>query len=98
MTVHLFFGWEDVLVGLLLLVAVAGALAVSAVARADATGRAEWQAWLDARSSGRQDPATADRTLGPAEPDADPDPLRDPGDQVSSRRRDAVLPPAGGCR
>jgi hypothetical protein len=76
MTVPPWAGWEDVLTGLLLLVALVAAVAVvvlwSASVRAGRSGRAEWQAWLDARSDRRRH-AGAGRPVGP--PD-DPGPAR----------------------
>jgi len=57
LTVPPLFGWEAILTGLLLLIAVAVAFLVIAAARAGASGRSEWQAWLDARSR-RQDSVT----------------------------------------
>ena len=58
MTVPPLFGWEDIATVLVLLVAAAVAFLVIATARAGADERSEWQAWLDARSRMRQDPAT----------------------------------------
>ncbi|MGY1779931.1 hypothetical protein [Geodermatophilus sp. SYSU D01036] len=55
MTVPLLFGWESIVVGLLLLVAVVVVLAVVGAARAGTGGRTEFQAWLDARSAGPHD-------------------------------------------
>jgi hypothetical protein len=63
MTVPPLFGWEAILTGLLLLVAVAVAFLVIAAARAGTSGRSEWQAELAARSR-RPDAA--------AEPETDP--------------------------
>ncbi|SFT88939.1 hypothetical protein SAMN05660657_03725 [Geodermatophilus amargosae] len=62
MTASPWAGWEDVLTGLLLLVlflAVGVAVVLwSAAVRASSSGRAEWQAELDARSAGRRHPGT----------------------------------------
>ncbi|SOD97717.1 hypothetical protein [Blastococcus haudaquaticus] len=58
MTVPFLFGWEVVLVGLVLLVVVAVAFLAFGALRAGRDDRTEWQAWLDARSSPRPDPAT----------------------------------------
>jgi hypothetical protein len=59
MTVPPLFGWEFILAGLLVLVAVAVAFLVVGSARASRSERAEWQAWLDARSA--RPPAADDR-------------------------------------
>ena len=56
MTVPPWFGWENILVVLLLLVVVGAAFFAVSAAGTDATGRSEWEAWLDARSSRRPDP------------------------------------------
>ena len=58
MTVPPLSGWEDIVILLALLMAVAVAFLVLAATRRGARGRSEWQAWLDARSSGRHDLAT----------------------------------------
>jgi hypothetical protein len=70
MTVPPLFGWGDILILLLLLVAVAVAFFVTTAVGTEAGGRAEWQAWLDARSSSRQAPAPdpGDRPAEPACP------------------------------
>jgi len=57
MTVPPLFGWEVILTGLLLLIAVAVVFLVIAVLRTGSSGRSEWQAWLDARSRSHRDPA-----------------------------------------
>jgi hypothetical protein len=67
MTVPPLFGWEAILTGLLLLVAVTVAFLVIAAARAGVSGRSEWQAELDARSR-RQDAATEPETDAPGRP------------------------------
>jgi hypothetical protein len=72
MTVPPLFGWEAIATVLVLLVAVAVAFLVVGALRMGATERSEWQAWLDARSSRPQDPAT-DPHDHPAEP-ARPEP------------------------
>ena len=58
MTVSPWAGWEDVLTVLLLVLLVVAVVAVvvlwSAAARPSASGRAEWQAELDARSRSRR--------------------------------------------
>jgi hypothetical protein len=55
MTVPPLFGWEHILtaLALILLLGVAG-LVLLAAGRA-ASGRSEWQAWLDGRSAERRD-------------------------------------------
>jgi hypothetical protein len=63
LTVPPWFGWEGIATVVVLVVAVAVVFLVVAVTRAGAEQRSEWQAWLDARSSGRRDPA-----LGPGHP------------------------------
>jgi hypothetical protein len=60
MTVPPLFGWEFILVGLLLLVALAVAFFVLSAAGRNVSERAELQAWLDARSQGRGRTATDD--------------------------------------
>jgi hypothetical protein len=57
MTVPPLFGWENILVVLLLLVAVAVAFFVASAAGTGADMRSEWQSGLDARSRTRLDPA-----------------------------------------
>ncbi|WP_448628619.1 hypothetical protein [Geodermatophilus sp. URMC 64] len=64
MTVPPLFGWETILTGLLLLIAVAVVALVVVAARAGASGRSEWQAALDARSR-RWDAAPEPGTDGP---------------------------------
>jgi hypothetical protein len=68
MTVSPLFGWGDILILLLLLVAVAVAFFVTTAVGTEAGGRAEWQAWLDARSTSRQAPDPGDRPTEPACP------------------------------
>jgi hypothetical protein len=60
-------GWDDVLVVLLALAAVALVVIVAAAAGTAADGRAEWQAWLDARSSGRRNAPVRPAEPGPPE-------------------------------
>jgi hypothetical protein len=60
MTVPPLFGWEFILAGLLLLVALAVAFFVLSAAGRNVSERAELQAWLDARSRARGEPATDD--------------------------------------
>ena len=57
MTVPPLFGWEGIATVLVLLVVLGVAFLVAAMSRAGAGERSEWQAWLDARSSRREDPA-----------------------------------------
>ena len=58
MTVPLLFGWEFIVVVLLVLVALAVAFFLMAAAGRNVSERAELQALLDARSSGGREPAT----------------------------------------
>src|SRR3954451_13351600 len=57
LTVPPLFGWEAILTGLLLLIAVAVAFLVVAAARAGTSGRSEWQAWLGPGARGPPGPA-----------------------------------------
>ena len=57
MTVPPWFGWEAILVVLVLAVVVAVAFFVASAAGPDTDGRTEWQAGLDARSQWRRDAA-----------------------------------------
>jgi hypothetical protein len=57
MTVPPLFGWEHIVAVLALVAIVAAAFLVLTVARGSLHGRSDWQAWLDARSSGRIHPA-----------------------------------------
>jgi uncharacterized membrane protein len=58
MTVSMMFGWQTIATVVTLLVVVAVVfLLIGSVSRS-ATGRSEWQAWLDARSGRHDDPAT----------------------------------------
>jgi hypothetical protein len=57
MTVPFLFGWEHVVTALLLVIALAVVFFVLAAAGRNVSERAEFQAWLDARSNGRRDPA-----------------------------------------
>lgn len=73
MTVPPLSGWEHVLIVLLLLIAVTVAYLVVAASTAHRSGRPEWQAELDARSSRRRDAATGppaphDRSAEPVGP------------------------------
>jgi hypothetical protein len=68
MTVPPLFGWEFILVGLLLLVVLAVAFFVLSAAGRNVSERAELQAWLDARSRGRGQPATDDLRDAPPTP------------------------------
>jgi hypothetical protein len=58
MTVSMLFGWETIATAVTVLVVVAVAFLVVGAASRSSAGRAEWQAWLDARSGRHQDPAT----------------------------------------
>jgi hypothetical protein len=64
MTVPPLFGWEFIAVVLLLVVALAVAFFVLSAAGRNVSERAEMQAWLEARSNGRREPAS-DRGAGP---------------------------------
>jgi hypothetical protein len=68
MTVPPLFGWEQVALVVVLLLAVVVALSVVAAVRAGRAGRPEWQAWLEARPS-RRDGMPGRRDTGEA---ADP--------------------------
>jgi hypothetical protein len=64
MTVPPWFGWQDVVTVVLVVMVVGVAFfLVMAAARSSAGGRSEWQAYLDARSHRRPDPdeGTSDR-------------------------------------
>jgi uncharacterized membrane protein YkvI len=56
MTVPPLFGWEFIVVVLLVLVVLAVAFVVLAAAGRNVSERAELQAWLDARSQGGREP------------------------------------------
>ena len=58
MTVPPLFGWEFIVVVLLVLVALAVAFFVLSAAGRNVSEQAELQAWLDARSQGSRQPAT----------------------------------------
>lgn len=61
MTVPPLFGWEHIVTVLLILVALAVAFLVISAAGSNTRGRAEWQAFLDARSHGSGEPVTDGR-------------------------------------
>lgn len=65
MTVSFLFGWQHILTGLLLLIALAVFFFV--VLAAGTGGRSEWQAALEARSRRHEEPAP-DGDDEPAEP------------------------------
>jgi hypothetical protein len=66
MTVPPLFGWEHVLVAVLL-IALAGVLGLVLLAAGRAAGaRDEWQAWLDGRSARRRDQSAATSTASAA--------------------------------
>jgi len=71
MTVPPLFGWEHIMTALVLVGALAVAFLLLAAARAAGSGRSEWQAWLDARSSTFDEQAT--------EPHEDPAEAAGPG-------------------
>jgi hypothetical protein len=56
MTVPLLFGWENILVVLVVLVAVAVVFFLASAAGTGEDHRSEWQAGLEARSRDRVDP------------------------------------------
>jgi hypothetical protein len=58
MTVPLLFGWEFIAVVLLLVVVLAVAFFVLSATGRNVSERAEMQAWLEARSKGRREPAS----------------------------------------
>ena len=65
MTVPLLFGWEFIVVVLLVLVALAVAFFLMSAAGRNVSERAEMQAWLDARSNRRREPSTELRDAVP---------------------------------
>jgi hypothetical protein len=67
MTVPLLFGWENIVVVLVVLVAVAVVFFLASVAGTGADDRSEWQAGLEARSRDRLDPSLH-RSEPPAKP------------------------------
>ena len=87
MTVPPWFGWEAILVVLVLLVVLAVAFFVASAAGPDVDGRSEWQAGLDARSRWRREagagPGELDRP--DAEPAAGDAPGAQPPPTVSAR-------------
>ena len=64
MTVPPWFGWEAILVVLVLLTVVAVAFFVASAAGTDEDGRSEWRAGLDARSQWRRDAVAVPAELG----------------------------------
>jgi flagellar biosynthesis/type III secretory pathway M-ring protein FliF/YscJ len=66
MTVPPLFGWEFIAVVLLVAVAVAVAFFLMAAAGRNVSERAEMQAWLEARSSGRRQEPTEVRDAAQA--------------------------------
>ncbi|SFN87093.1 hypothetical protein SAMN05660359_00354 [Geodermatophilus obscurus] len=72
MTVPPWSGWEEVLAGVLVLMAAGVVLLLAALARGGAGERADWQAWLAARPTRR----TADS------PAAAPGPATAPGPET----------------
>jgi hypothetical protein len=58
MTVSFLFGWQHILTGLVLLLALAALfLLVLAAGRGGRAGRSEWRAYLDSRSPGHAEVA-----------------------------------------
>jgi hypothetical protein len=78
MTVPLLHGWEIIATVLILLAVVAVAAVVVLAAGRNASGRSDWQAWLDGRS--------ASARTRPGEPDTDPGTaIRDAGRDDDAR-------------
>ena len=71
MTVPPLFGWENIFVVLLLLIAVAVAFFVASAIGTGADGKSEWQEALEARSRERLDPAV-DPAADPVDPAIEP--------------------------
>jgi hypothetical protein len=65
MTVPPWSGWEEVLAGVLVLMAAGVVLLLAALARGGAGERADWQAWLDARPSRRPTPDVGPGSVSP---------------------------------
>ena len=63
LTVPVLFGWENLATVVVLVVVTAVVFVVILAAASTGSGRSEWQAWLDARSSRSTtaDPADTDR-------------------------------------
>ena len=80
MTVSFLHGWGDLAAAVTVLVLVAVAFLLFTAAGPAVTGRAEWQAWLAARSSGRPAPASEPAQEPAPDPVAEPvaDPVAEP--------------------
>ena len=75
MTVSFLFGWQHILTGLVLLIALAALfLLVLAAGRGGRAGRSEWRAYLDSRTPGNPEVAGGED-----------DAAADPGGEVSRR-------------
>jgi len=61
MTVPPLFGWENIVLVLVLMAVVGAAFLLHSVARGSVHERADWQSWLEARSSRPSVPDEADR-------------------------------------
>jgi hypothetical protein len=79
MTVPPFFGWEHIVLVLALMAVVGMAFLLHSVARGSVHERADWQLWLDARSSRSDTPERA--AMGPAREPIHPSRLGTPVDQ-----------------
>jgi hypothetical protein len=67
MTVPPLFGWQEIAIVLVLLVALGVVFLVVATTRAGTGERSEWQAYLEGRSATGRDPATAPGRHGSAD-------------------------------
>jgi hypothetical protein len=67
MTVSFLFGWEHVMAAVLLVVVLAVVFFVMAASGRNVSERAEFQAWLDARSNGSPDHTAEGRDPAPAQ-------------------------------
>lgn len=73
MTVPPLFGWEEILTVLVLLIAGAVAFLILGAAAATMSRRAEWEAWLDGRTSPQSDPGSDPGSDPTADRGSDPD-------------------------
>jgi hypothetical protein len=84
MTVPPLFGWEHIVLVLALMAVVGLAFLLHSVARGSVHERADWQSWLEARSS--RPSAPSDVAEGPAPESIHPSRLRNPiGQDVANR-------------
>jgi hypothetical protein len=72
MTVPPLHGWEDIVTAVALVIAVAVAALLLLAAGRAGSGRSEWQAWLDGRSTGREDPVADPDDLSVGSPSEGP--------------------------